>query len=67
MARRNKADIISRLEDLYIQATRERSHYYTGIIIKEALMEIIKLREEVLDLQTDRIALISDLQAKGKK
>jgi len=37
-------DIINKLIDLHHQATKERSHYYSGKLIKEAIEEIVRLR-----------------------
>lgn len=37
-------DIIGRLADLHKQATVERSHYYTGKCIRDAIAEIQRLR-----------------------
>ena len=37
-------DILARLEDLHRQATEERSHYYTGKCIQDAIIEIKALR-----------------------
>jgi len=39
-----KMDILMKLVDLYKQATTERSHNYTGAVIKEAIEEITILR-----------------------
>ena len=33
--------------DLYIQATTENTHYYTAAVIKEAALEIMKLRDKI--------------------
>jgi hypothetical protein len=37
-------DIIEKLKDLHFQATMERSHYYTGSCLREAIQEIERLR-----------------------
>lgn len=37
-------DILDALKDLHKQATEERSHYYTGKVILEAIHEIEQLR-----------------------
>ena len=37
-------DILDLLEDLYRQATVERSHYYTGACVLDAIVEIKRLR-----------------------
>lgn len=44
-------DIVERLADLHVQATRERSHYYTGKLIKEAAATIMDLRQQLADLK----------------
>lgn len=40
-------DILDRLADLHKQATTERSHFYVARCCKDAIIEIIKLRERV--------------------
>jgi hypothetical protein len=40
-------DILDKLADLYKQATEERSHNYTGAVIKEAITHIAGLRAAV--------------------
>lgn len=42
--KRPKSDVLWKLADLYKQATVERSHYYTGRVILEAITEIVSLR-----------------------
>jgi cytidine deaminase len=37
-------DILDRLRDLYKQATVERSHFYVGCCVKDAMAEIERLR-----------------------
>jgi hypothetical protein len=37
-------DVLDKLEDLYKQATTERSHYYVAGVVKEAIAEIQRLR-----------------------
>lgn len=37
-------DILDELRDLHKQATEERSHYYTGMVIRRAIAEIEKYR-----------------------
>lgn len=34
-----------KLEDLHKQATTDRSHYYVGAVVKEAITEIKRLQE----------------------
>lgn len=43
-------DLIERLEDLHKQATVERSHYYTGKCIRDAIEEIKMLRGMLGDI-----------------
>jgi hypothetical protein len=38
-------DILDRLRDLHKQATVERSHYYTGRCVSDAINEITRLRK----------------------
>lgn len=45
------SDIIDRLIDLHMQATTERSHYYTATVIGEAMGEITNLRLRVASLE----------------
>lgn len=44
MADTRPADILDRLADLHTQATVERSHYYTGACVRDAMAEIARLR-----------------------
>jgi hypothetical protein len=37
--------ILEKLEDLLLQATTERSHYYTAAVLREAIAEIRRLQE----------------------
>lgn len=37
-------DILTRLADLYIQATEENTHYYVANCVKDAIEEILRLR-----------------------
>ncbi len=39
-------DILYKLADLHKQATEERSHYYVGSCVREAIAEIVWLRNE---------------------
>jgi hypothetical protein len=39
------SDVIEKLKDLHKQATVNRSHYYTGSVISEAIVELARLRE----------------------
>jgi hypothetical protein len=40
----DRSDILWKLADLHKQATVERSHYYTGRVILDAIGEIVELR-----------------------
>jgi hypothetical protein len=40
-----KNDILDKLMDLYHQAKTEKSHYYVASCAKEAIEEIIRLRQ----------------------
>jgi len=42
-------DILEKLADLHHQATEEKSHYYVGACIREAMSEIMKLREKIVE------------------
>ncbi len=41
------SDILDRLADLHKQATEERSHYYVGGCVRDAIDEIKRLRRTV--------------------
>ena len=59
-------DLIDRLEDLHKQATVERSHYYTGKCIRDAIEEIKMLRRDQAAL-ADFVAIYRDVWgAEGK-
>lgn len=45
-------DILEKLSDLHVQATNEKSHYYTASLLREAIVEIMKLREELFNLKS---------------
>jgi hypothetical protein len=40
-------DILEKLADLRVQATKERSHYYVASVVDEATAEIERLRRKV--------------------
>jgi hypothetical protein len=40
-------DILVRLRDLYGQATEDRSHYYVGRCVSDAINEITELRKKL--------------------
>jgi hypothetical protein len=42
-----EVDILERLADLHHQATTEKSHYYVGVCVREAMTEIMRLRETI--------------------
>lgn len=44
-------DIIDRLHDLHKQATDERSHYYVGKCVRDAISEIQRLRSIIEAVQ----------------
>lgn len=44
---REEKDILEKLADLHLQATTERSHYYTGSVLREAAQTIMILRENL--------------------
>lgn len=46
------SDLISRLKDLHIQATKERSHYYVGSLVTESIATIEKLEARIADWKT---------------
>lgn len=46
-----REDIVAKLHDLHKQATTERSHFYTGTCITEALQEITAMRQFLRNLQ----------------
>jgi hypothetical protein len=50
-----KIDILERLADLHHQATTEKSHYYVGACVREAMTEIMKLREIVANIMSNQI------------
>jgi hypothetical protein len=45
-------DVVDRLADLHVQATTERSHYYTASVIRDAIAEIKALRDQVERLRS---------------
>ena len=40
-------DILPQIDDMIVQATKERSHYYTAAVFKAARSEIVALRTQV--------------------
>lgn len=53
------SDIVEKLFDLHKQATKERSHYYVGSLVRDAIDEIMKLRKQ---LEADVVIPASDLE-----
>ena len=47
-------NIIEKLEDLLVQATKERSHYYVASVCREAIAEIKRL-QATNDIQLEAI------------
>lgn len=43
-------DILDKLIDLHHQATKEKSHYYSGKCIKDAIEEIVRLRTIIREM-----------------
>jgi len=41
-----RSDLLWKLADLHKQATMERSHFYTGRVILDAIVEITALRAD---------------------
>jgi hypothetical protein len=41
-------DVLHRLDDLLVQATTERSHFYTASVLKELRAEIVLMRQCIL-------------------
>jgi hypothetical protein len=44
--RKKPEDILDKLASLHKQATEERSHYYVGACVREAIAEIVWLRSQ---------------------
>lgn len=40
-----------KIDDLIVQAIKERSHYYTGSTLKECKVRLVELEEENKDLK----------------
>jgi hypothetical protein len=47
-------DILLKLASLHAQATEERSHYYVGSCVREAIAEITWLRSQIDALKQAR-------------
>ena len=47
-------DLLLKLADLHKQATVKRSHYYVGAVVREAMIEIMLLRETLRDARTKK-------------
>lgn len=52
-------DILQKLTDLHLQATTDRSHFYVGSCVKEAIREIMRLREEIRDIKFNKDELLN--------
>lgn len=48
---RKREDILDKLRDLHMQATVERSHFYVGGCVTEAIQEISAMRQFLRGLQ----------------
>ena len=46
-------DLIEKLRDLLVQATKERSHFYVASCTREAINEIERLQSRVDELEKD--------------
>lgn len=57
-------DIIDRLDDLILQATKERSHYYVESVARAARNEIISLRTYVTVLK-ENMSLAQEHLSRG--
>lgn len=55
----DKPDVLDRLQDLWKQATGERSHYYVFSVAQDAIREIVSLRA-VLAEQSERVKWLRD-------
>ena len=53
-------EIISRLDDLRIQATTERSHFYVGAVCEDASKALRELKREV-EYERQRLAAVGVL------
>lgn len=56
-----RVDILERLRDLLHQATVERSHYYTGSCVKDAIDEIELLRGKLKESNAACRAFLREL------
>ena len=50
-------DILEKLKDLHKQAVEERSHYYTGSCVLQAITEIAALEARVCELEAENARL----------
>jgi hypothetical protein len=44
-------DVLVRLADLYLQASQDRSQFYTALVLRDAIAEINRLWEANAELQ----------------
>lgn len=61
----NQQDILEVLADLYHQAVTERSHYYTGKALVNAITEIKFLRASLKDCKKRYFDLLEQLVVSG--
>ncbi len=54
--------VVGKLEDLLVQATKERSHFYTGSVIEETLAALACLREREARERSANHRLVLDVQ-----
>lgn len=54
-----KDAILEALADLHKQATVERSHFYVGRVVKDAIEEITRLRIECTKVEALEVQLMS--------
>jgi hypothetical protein len=57
-----ETDILAKIDDLIVQATKERSHFYTASVLKAARQEIVSLRK---DLKLERYWKRHDREQNG--
>ena len=58
-------DIVTKLEDLLKQATRERSHFYVGACITETLQHITVLNDRIKEEIDKNEELIQEIRSLG--
>lgn len=55
-------DILEKLADLRVQATKERSHHYVGSCVREAMTEIQQLRAAIAQIRIEQGYAIETIQ-----